>query len=161
MSATNGNQNASSQNQQRAPAARYTEVNQNGDVIYQSDSVPVELSATYLQPKDTVAQRNAAMTGEKTSDQYRTFDIPAKFDNPGMTNGFIHCPHQAFLHLDWWTSYSKKEPNPLYRTTAQDYGAEKPNIHTMPTVYRTQSSAFTEVRIHKSSFHLHASSPSI
>lgn len=46
---------------------------------------------------------------------------------------------------DWWQGYSKKEPNPLYRTTAQDYGAEKPNIHTMPTVYRTQSSAFTEV----------------
>jgi hypothetical protein len=49
------------------------------------------------------------------------------------------------FQLDWWSGYSKKEPNPLYRTTAQDYGAEKPNIHTMPTVYRTQSSAFTEV----------------
>jgi hypothetical protein len=68
------------------PSARYTEVNQNGDILYQSDSVPVEISATYLQPKDTVAQRNAAMTGEKTSDQYRTFDIPAKFDNPGIEN---------------------------------------------------------------------------
>lgn len=68
------------------PTARYTEVNQNGDILYQSDSVPVEISATYLQPKDTVAQRNAAMTGEKTSDQYRTFDIPAKFDNPGIEN---------------------------------------------------------------------------
>ncbi|CAF0810694.1 unnamed protein product [Adineta ricciae] len=109
------------------PPARYTEVNQNGDVIYQSDSVPVEISSTYLQPRDTVAQRNAATTNEKTSEHYRTFNIPAKFDNP-----------------DWWQGYSKKEPNPLYRTTAQDYGAEKPNIHTMPTVYRTQSSAFTE-----------------
>ncbi|CAF1278240.1 unnamed protein product [Adineta ricciae] len=109
------------------PPARYTEVNQNGDVIYQSDSVPVEISSTYLQSRDTVAQRNAATTGEKTSEHYRTFNIPGKFDNP-----------------DWWQGYSKKEPNPLYRTTAQDYGAEKPNIHTMPTVYRTQSSAFTE-----------------
>jgi hypothetical protein len=49
------------------------------------------------------------------------------------------------MYIDWWQGYSKKEPNPLYRTTAQDYGAEKPNVHTMPTVYRTQSSAFTEV----------------
>jgi hypothetical protein len=53
-------------------------------IIYQSDTVPVEIAATYLQPKDTIAQRNAAMTGEKTSDQYRTFTIPAKFENPGI-----------------------------------------------------------------------------
>lgn len=51
-----------------------------------------------------------------------------------------------FFRSDWWQGYSKKEANPLYRTTANDYGAEKPNVHTMPTVYRTQSSAFTEVR---------------
>lgn len=76
MSTTNNNQ-------PNVPAARYTEVNQNGDVVYQSDSVPAEIVATYLQPRDTIAQRNAAMTGEKTSDQYRTFNIPAKFDNPG------------------------------------------------------------------------------
>ena len=66
-----------------APTAKYTEVNQNGDIVYQSDSVPVEIAATYLQPRDTIAQRNVAMTGEKTSDQYRTFGIPEKFDNPG------------------------------------------------------------------------------
>ncbi|CAF4373161.1 unnamed protein product [Rotaria sp. Silwood2] len=119
-------ENNNNTQEQCTPMAKYTEVGQNGEVLYQSDSIPVEVAATYLQSRDTVAQRNAAMTGEKTSDQYRTFDIPAKFDNP-----------------NWWQGYSKKEPNPLYRTTAQDYGAEKPNIHTMPTVYRTQSSAFT------------------
>jgi hypothetical protein len=68
---------------QQAPMPRYTEVGQDGQVLYQSDSVPVELAAAYLQPRSTVAQRNAAMTGEKTSDQYRTFDVPSKFDNPG------------------------------------------------------------------------------
>lgn len=78
--------NESNFQQNQTPAAKYTEINQNGDVIYQSDSVPVELAATYLQPRDTVAQRNAAMTGEKTSDHYRTFDIPAKFDNPGTNS---------------------------------------------------------------------------
>ena len=76
--------NENNNNQQHTPAAKYTEVNQNGDVVYQSDTVPVEVAATYLQPRDTIAQRNAAMTGEKTSDQYRTFTIPAKFDNPGI-----------------------------------------------------------------------------
>lgn len=70
--------------QESTPTAKYTEVSQTGEILYQSDSVPAELAATYLQPKDTVAQRNAAMTGEKTSEQYRTFNIPAKFDNPGI-----------------------------------------------------------------------------
>jgi hypothetical protein len=89
MSVTNVNSaplNVNNNNQQSLPSARYTEVNENGDILYQSDSVPVEITATYLQPRDTIAQRNAAMTGEKTSDQYRTFDIPAKFNNPGIEN---------------------------------------------------------------------------
>jgi hypothetical protein len=87
MSAANFNPsstNATTDNQEHGPIANYTEVGQNGEILYQSDSVPVELSAMYLQPKDTVAQRNAAMTGQKTSDQYRAFDIPARFDNPGI-----------------------------------------------------------------------------
>ena len=70
-------------NTQQVSMPRYTEVGQDGQVLYQSDSVPVELAAAYLQPRSTVAQRNAATTGEKTSDQYRTFDVPSKFDNPG------------------------------------------------------------------------------
>ncbi|CAF3301658.1 unnamed protein product [Rotaria socialis] len=126
-SSSNENNNTAADDTQNPPLVRYTELSQNGEVIYQSDTVPVEIAATYLQPRETVAQRNAAMTGEKTSDKYRTFNIPAKFENP-----------------DYWQGYSKKEPNPLYRTTAQDYGAEKPSVHSMPTVYRTQSSAFTE-----------------
>ena len=65
------------------PMAQYTEISSNGDVLYQSDSIPRELAATYLQPRDTIVQRNAAMTGEKTSDQYRAPGIPDRFDNPG------------------------------------------------------------------------------
>jgi hypothetical protein len=148
MSTSNNVDSSSFNNQQTIPTAKYTEVDQNGEVVYQSDSIPAEITAKYVQPRETIAQKNAAMTGEKTSDQYRTFGIPEKFDNPGNSNQFCNkiLPISNILdHLDWWTGYSKKEPNPLYRTTAQDYGAEKPNIHTMPTVYRTQSSAFTEV----------------
>jgi hypothetical protein len=87
MSTTNvypSSSNENNNNQQYVPTANYTEVDQNGQILYQSESVPVEITATYLQPRDTIAQRNAAMTGEKTSDQYRTFNIPAKFDNPGI-----------------------------------------------------------------------------
>lgn len=70
-------------NQQTVPQAKYTEVDQNGEVIYQSDSIPADITATYVQPRETIAQRNAAMTGERTGDSYRTFNIPEKFDNPG------------------------------------------------------------------------------
>jgi hypothetical protein len=87
MNTINGNSSTTYETTDSLPAihmARYTEVNQNGDVLYQSDSVPIELSTSYLQARDTIAQRNAAMTGEKTSEQYRTFDIPGRFDNPGQ-----------------------------------------------------------------------------
>jgi hypothetical protein len=91
MNATSGNSSSltetsttTNNNQQHVPTAIYTELDQNGKVVYQSDSVPPEITATYLQPRDTIAQRNAAMTGEKTSEQYRTFGIPAKFENPGI-----------------------------------------------------------------------------
>lgn len=89
-SSSNENTTTANNPQLSSPLAKYTEVGQNGEVIYQSDTVPVEVSATYLQPRDTVAQRNAAMTGEKTSDKYRTFNIPAKFENPGM-NINVQC----------------------------------------------------------------------
>lgn len=73
----------SSAQYENIPQTKYTEVDQNGRILYQSDAIPADITATYVQPRDTIAQRNAAMTGEKTSDQYRTFSIPEKFDNPG------------------------------------------------------------------------------
>ena len=76
--------------------AKYTEVNQNGEILYQSDSVPADLAAQ-LQPRETVAQRNAAMTGEKTSDAYRTFDIPSKFDNPGRNRRLFDRDEQIWF----------------------------------------------------------------
>lgn len=41
--------------------------------------------------------------------------------------------------------YSEKHVNPLYKTSSMDYGAKRPNVHTMPTVYFSKSSGFTEV----------------
>ena len=86
MSAFNGSfysPEEANNDQANAPMANYTEISSNGEVLYQSDYIPRELTATYLQPRDTIVQRNAAMTGEKTSDQYRAPGIPERFDNPG------------------------------------------------------------------------------
>lgn len=33
----------------------------------------------------------------------------------------------------------------MFRTTNMDYGAKRPNVHTMPTVYNSKSSGFTGV----------------
>ncbi|CAF2571220.1 unnamed protein product [Rotaria sp. Silwood2] len=52
--------------------------------------------------------------------------------------------HYSFLLLiDWWQGYRKVEPHPFYRTTNQEYGGYKPEVHTMPNVYRFQSNSFT------------------
>ncbi|CAF1161299.1 unnamed protein product [Rotaria sordida] len=63
-----------------------------------------------------------------TSDEYRTFGIPFRFENP-----------------DEWQGYSKFSPHPFYRTSNQEYGRYKPMIHTMPTVFRPQCHAFTDI----------------
>ena len=47
--------------------------------------------------------------------------------------------------LEWFKGYSEKKVHPLYRTTAMDYGNQRPNVHTMPTVYYTKSAQFSEV----------------
>ncbi|CAF0863456.1 unnamed protein product [Didymodactylos carnosus] len=108
----------------------YTELGPNGEILYQSERIPADVTSAFT--KQPGKQDSMGSTcAQKTSDQYKTFDLPGRFDNPG-----------------WWDGYSKKAVNPLYTTTSMDYGAEKPNIHTMPTVYRTQSSQFTEDSTH-------------
>jgi len=63
--------------------------------------------------------------GSKTSDYYRTFNIPERFENP-----------------EWFEGYERKTPHPLYRTTAQDYGL-KPNVHTMPNHFHGRSQSYS------------------
>jgi len=65
-------------------------------------------------------------TEGRTSDFYRTKNLPEKFDNPAIVKG-----------------YSEKKINPLYRTSNSDYGMNKPTVHTMPTTYLAKSAAFT------------------
>ncbi|KAF6025572.1 C9orf116 [Bugula neritina] len=64
--------------------------------------------------------------GTKTSDVYRTFGIPDRFENP-----------------EWFEGYTHKPVHPLYRTTAQDYGGKEPSVHTMPTHFYGRSQKFS------------------
>ncbi|XP_067934609.1 piercer of microtubule wall 1 protein-like [Watersipora subatra] len=64
--------------------------------------------------------------GSKTSEYYRTFDIPDRFENP-----------------EWFEGYQQKQIHPLYRPTSKDYGGNQPNVHTMPTHFHGKSQKFT------------------
>lgn len=63
---------------------RYTEVSSNGEVLFQSDSVPAFVNENYLHFYEPISARNEMNYGYKTSDHYRTFGIPERFENPGM-----------------------------------------------------------------------------
>ncbi|XP_013388415.1 UPF0691 protein C9orf116 homolog isoform X2 [Lingula anatina] len=64
--------------------------------------------------------------GAKTSDYYRTKNIPDRFEHPECFQG-----------------YGKRE-HPLYRTTANNYGMQPPSVHTMPTTFHCKSQKFSE-----------------
>ncbi|XP_072026391.1 piercer of microtubule wall 1 protein-like [Amphiura filiformis] len=66
-------------------------------------------------------------TGEKTSEHYKTFNIPERFENP-----------------DCFEGYQNKPQHPMYTTTAMVYGAKAPTVHTMPTSFHCKSQKFSE-----------------
>ncbi|CAF1051915.1 unnamed protein product [Rotaria sordida] len=111
-----------------APLPKYTEVGPDGSVLYQSNTVPTYLSTTYLQPHGVVHRNRLNMSDQSTNNYYRTFNIPERFNRP-----------------DLWQGYREVELHPFYRTTNQEYGAYKPEVHTMPNVYRYRSHTFTNV----------------
>ncbi|CAH1784189.1 unnamed protein product [Owenia fusiformis] len=64
----------------------------------------------------------------RTSEFYRTENIPNRFDNP-----------------EWFSKgYSQKQVHPCYKTSAQTYGAMKPSVHTMPTSFHCKSQQFSQ-----------------
>jgi len=65
--------------------------------------------------------------GAKTSDYYKTENIPERFDNP-----------------DGFKGYAKKSPHPMYMTSAMEYGARKPTVHVMPQSFHAKSQKFSE-----------------
>ncbi|CAF1248983.1 unnamed protein product [Rotaria sp. Silwood1] len=114
------------QHGRNAPLPKYSEVGPDGSILYQSNNVPTYLSTTYLQPYGVVHRNGLDINDRRTSNYYRTFDIPERFDRP-----------------DLWQGYKKVEPHPFYRTSNQEYGGYKPQVHTMPNVYRYRSHIFT------------------
>lgn len=69
---------------QYPPLPRYSEVGPDGSILYQSDHIPTYASTVYLQPQGIVPRNAWDMAEERTSEYYRTFDIPERFDRPSM-----------------------------------------------------------------------------
>ncbi|XP_068714267.1 piercer of microtubule wall 1 protein-like isoform X2 [Montipora capricornis] len=65
--------------------------------------------------------------GAITSQFYRTTNIPERFNNP-----------------DCFEGYSTKKQNPMYLTSAMEYGRHRPTVHTMPTSFHAKCQKFTE-----------------
>ena len=64
----------------------------------------------------------------KTSQVYGTKGpLPQRFEEPGTWN------------------YKVKKQNPMYTTTTNQYGYLRPTVHDMPTIFRGQTSKFSEV----------------
>eukprot|EP00116_Pleurobrachia_bachei_P018089 sb/3478351/ len=63
----------------------------------------------------------------KTSQIYRTSNLPERFDNPEIQKG-----------------YSEKKPHPIYQTSSSGYGGKKPSVHTMPNQFHGRQSKFTK-----------------
>ncbi|XP_067684184.1 piercer of microtubule wall 1 protein-like [Haliotis asinina] len=63
----------------------------------------------------------------KTSDYYRTKEMPARFNNP-----------------NWFEGYVGKPQHPMYKTTSAEYGSRAPTVHTMPTCFHAKSQQFSE-----------------
>jgi len=45
---------------------------------------------------------------------------------------------------DMMQGFGRKEHNPMYKTSASDYGSGLPNYHTMPTEFHYKSQKFSE-----------------
>ncbi|CAF0791005.1 unnamed protein product [Brachionus calyciflorus] len=103
------------------------------------------------------------MSSGRTSDFYRTKNLPERFDNPDELpskqvcflpgNPVFSCvnPPAAYNSKifvdeseDIMKGYSEKMINPLYKTSNMEYGGKRPNVHTMPVQYHSKSSGFTE-----------------
>jgi len=63
----------------------------------------------------------------KTSEYYRTKDLPQRFEHPDVFKG-----------------YGKKPQHPMYTTEASTYGAKPPSVHTVPLCFHARSQGFSE-----------------
>ncbi|XP_044259357.1 UPF0691 protein C9orf116 [Tribolium madens] len=66
----------------------------------------------------------------KTSDFYRTCELPKRFEYPSWFYGY---------------GIQRRPPeHPFYRTTSSDYGRYPPTIHTVPTSFFPNNQQFSK-----------------
>ena len=49
--------------------------------------------------------------------------------------------------LDYLQGYDKKPVNPMYKTSAQDYGSKRPTYHSVPIEFHGKSQKFSNVSV--------------
>eukprot|EP00118_Oscarella_pearsei_P029121 m.3719 g.3719 ORF g.3719 m.3719 type:complete len:103 (+) comp9724_c0_seq1:32-340(+) len=74
----------------------------------------------------SATSETACKTPEKTSDYYRTHNLPERFNQP-----------------DCFQGYGFKVEHPMYRTASSSYGNHCPNVHTVPTSFHGRSQKFS------------------
>ncbi|XP_070558643.1 piercer of microtubule wall 2 protein-like isoform X1 [Ptychodera flava] len=116
--------------------------------------VVVEESLGASQP--TAGSGGMVPRGAKTSDYYRTHNIPGRFDNPEVSvgaspgNPIFSCMQKIPPEIpqqsdeDCFGGYDIKPQHPMYRTTNMTYGGKPPSVHTMPTSFHARTQKFSE-----------------
>eukprot|EP00842_Homolaphlyctis_polyrhiza_P001621 jgi/Hompol1/245/HPOL_000394-RA len=90
-------------------------------------SLSIHESRQRLKYEQQASKEPQARRRVKTSEYYTTMGtLPRRFEEPGI-----------------W-KYKVKQQNPMYTTTSNQYGQMPPTVHDMPTVFRGQTSKFTE-----------------
>ncbi|XP_035525354.1 UPF0691 protein C9orf116 homolog [Morone saxatilis] len=81
----------------------------------------------------------------QTCDFYRTDpNLPHRFNNPDCFHG-----------------YSQKISHPLYRTSNQTYGSKTPTVHEIQTVFKANSSHFSEAMLRSGMYRDHGFNTSV
>ncbi|XP_019878557.1 piercer of microtubule wall 1 protein [Aethina tumida] len=71
---------------------------------------------------------------EKTSDYYRTTNLPQRFDNPMSFYGY--------------GTHRRPQEHAFYKTTSSEYGRIPPSIHSVPTKYFPKNQVFSKTVAH-------------
>ncbi|XP_068714266.1 piercer of microtubule wall 1 protein-like isoform X1 [Montipora capricornis] len=97
--------------------------------------------------------QGAAVMKEAESDEFEQTK-PGKdygvnlINNPG--NPVFSCTTDVNASIikntneDCFEGYSTKKQNPMYLTSAMEYGRHRPTVHTMPTSFHAKCQKFTE-----------------
>ena len=88
----------------------------------------------------------------RTSDVYKTENLPYRFEYPSRWNygNCVFTPSEGIIRKYTMqaehscTSYATKVGHPFFRTTNSEYGSKPPCIHTVPLTYHPRNQKFWE-----------------